>query len=428
MRTPTLRSSLPGEQFPRNYTHVQSNIDIIVLGRGFNIPGTYFAQENGIDGVCAQACLKMSLIHIGEATGSRLPPTSGQINKLVEENRKTNNDVKFNPLEGLTITDLEAVLIAEDAKPLILDTKRHPLVPPYEWAYLLIESGIPALVAFCVEGDEPEDENGGEPSLFHVMPVAGHTLNGDKWLPMAQIFYEHLDSDINRYIHRYRSTAEWVCHLVIHDDALGPYYCMSKHDLLYPPNKDQERKSRIRYVVGVVPETAGFTESPYAIQQFACLFFWTNWLSFLPKIPEPWRTRFTEKPFTDKTLILRTQLCKRGDYIKHLCDDTDHMGNKAELSSAQKKSLRNMLPGKFWVTEFSLAETYAVNKSAFGEILIKFAPTKANLARIEYPSEGVFLGMRFINTLQAHADSQLSLGFTSHYPLLRREHVTLPYE
>jgi len=425
VRTSSLRSGTADNKFPQNYTHVGSRLQIRVLGKGYTIPGTYFMQENGIDCVCAQACLKMSIIHVDGEKANRIPPTSGRINQIIGEAREQAGKPKLQPLDGLTITDIRESLFAENAHPLVLDTGTNSSALPYEWAYLLIESGIPTLVAFCSEEDEPNDKD--EPELFHVMPVVGHTLNGDKWLPMAQIFYEEFDSEIDRKIHSYRSTAEWACHLVVHDDVLGPYYCMSKHDLLFPPVPDKEPKSRIRYVVGVVPADAGFTFDPYTIQQVACNVFWENWETFLPSLPEQWKIRFEEKPFSENTLVLRTQLCERVDYLKYLSDGIDELGNHANISDADLKILRKHLPIRFWVTEFSLPETYAVNQSTFGEILLDFAPTRSDLYRADDPDAGVCLAMRFVNNIQIDSSRHVKLGFKSHGPLLRRKGVKVAY-
>jgi len=380
------RISWTPQRFPHNYTHVRSILEIKVLGREFEIPGSYFVQENGIDCVCAQACIKMSMIHI-DGDVQRVPPTSGRINEIVRCYRRQKQLEKLNPRRGLTIGDLREVIHKEHGHALLLDTKKDRWTPPYEFTYLLIESGIPALVAFCPEpvraGEDPP-----EPEILHVMPVVGHTMNCDRWLPIAKIHYEEFDVAENRDRHAYRSTAEWACHLVIHDDCLGPYYCLGEHDLLYPPNRRGKRKSRIRFVIGLVPDDAGFSKkmTPYLAQQAACEQFWSSWRTFLNGAPEPWRTRFVAFPFTPNTLVLRTQLVKQADYIGHLShrrSNVDHMGKAPRLGKDDTNRLRRELPERFWVTEFTLSEIYSVNQNAFGEILIEFSPSSKDLVSDE---------------------------------------------
>ncbi len=420
---------MPGSvarQFPPNYTHVRSDLTVKVLGREFTIPGSYFVQENGIDCVCAQSCVKMSMIHVDGNRTQREPPTSGEINASVAARRKAAGRDDFDPRTGLTIKDLEKVIRDQAAVPLILDMKAGDAPKqPYEWAYLLIESGIPALVAFCPEADETEE---GDEDILHVMPVVGHTLNSDKWLPLAQIYYERFDSGVDRDLHPYRSTAEWACHLVIHDDVLGPYYCMSQHDLLYPPDADGHASSKIRYVVGIVPAKAGFTMPPYVAQQFASIVFWAHHHEFVSHLPEPWRGRFLDRPFTPQTLVIRTQLVERSRYLSHLTTAKDHMGCAASMTSKEERKLKSVLPEKFWLTEFSLAETYSVNHDAFGEILLDFNPSRADLYRAADEDVGICIAMRFMNRIKIRGERHLDLGFTSHTPLFTREKIGVAYQ
>lgn len=431
LRAPTVDARELPNPFPANFTHVVSEVVIRVMGRRFDLLGSYFAQEDGLASVCAQTCIKMTLFHIAskEPSKDRRAPTSERINGLVRKTWARRSRKRFSPDRGLEIHDLLAVLDAEGARPLCLDTREQPEVPPYEYAYLLIESGIPALIAFCSEGQEPRESDGD--ALYHVMPVVGHTRNGDRWLPIAQIFYDDFDGEVQRGIrHPYRSTAEWACHLVVHDDILGPFYCMSSHDLLYPPNFKGERRPRIRYVVGAVARAAGFTMSPYEVQKYAALHFWEKWRLFLPGLPQPWRRRFSAPPeralLTPQSLVMRTQLCRRGDYLAHITTRADHLGGRARLSPGDRAAVRRALPSLFWLSEFSLAQTYSVNQTVFGELFIQFAPDPSPRSDDLAPPESL-IGMRFMNQM-VFPETRVTLGLHSHYPLYRRPPGPPAYE
>ncbi len=335
VKAPSSKKEKLSRHFPQNYTHVYSRINIKVLGQEYKISGSYFMQQNGLDCVCAHSAIKMNLIHVDGNTTLRHPPSSYRINKIVTElGQWSSKGVKsFDPLTGLTCQEIEKVFNAENSNCLILNTSIDRKIPPYEWAYLLIESGIPTIIGFVSESEKNRNKKN---VLSHVMCVVGHTLNTDKWFPMAQIHYGALESGVDRSVHMYRSAAEWVCHLVVHDDELGPYYCVSEDELKFhrkpgkgrvnskkkldPASAEVAENSRIQYVIGVVPDKYKSMITPYAAQQLGCCIFWKLWDKLHAYIPSvsSWGAHFREHPFTPETLVLRTQRCQRSHYIKHI--------------------------------------------------------------------------------------------------------------
>jgi len=71
--------------------------------------------------------------------------------------------------------------------------------------------------------------------------------------------------------------------------------------------------------------------------------------------------------------------------------------------------------------EFSLAETYAVNQNAFGEIILELSPVRGDGAQMkDYYDDGVYIAMRFINCISFLDGTVYTTDIESHYPLLRR--------
>lgn len=414
---------------PNNYYHVFSGIQFWIAGKTFSLPSSYFCQSDGVEAACSQASLRMTLFH-SEPPLTKLP-SYRTMNNVVREARKKNPMLKakvFNPFEGYYISDIQAILRSQGMKPLILDCKRNLSISPYEWAYLLVESGIPTLIVFSpfLRGADKDS---------HVIPVVGHTTNYDEWLPPAYSFYEHFEGfSLFGERRTYISSSSWASHLIVQDDLLGPYHCLGARDLVAINRKGNRTRlrSRIQFVIGVVPEGSGFTISPYVAQDIAAYCFRRKWREFLDCIDNPWRTRFRQKtgPLAHrKSLVLRTQLISCEDYLDHLSKSQDYVRNKAELSSANIKKLSRALPDRFWMTEFTCPQLYSVNRAKFGEVLTKFAPSKQE--RKSFGTKDlspIYVGLRFINHLllpQAHI--KVNLGFQSHIGLFRRVKAAIEY-
>jgi hypothetical protein len=426
VRAPESGSGHAVVEFPPHYSHVNSTILVVVLNkRNIKISGSYFVQQDGIDCVCAHACLKMTLIQVDAGKGkTRIPPTTRRINEVAFKGRKGKPERLRQPRDGLYIDELLKVVEADNARALILDRRIRPAVNAYEFTYLLIESGIPAMVVFT-HGDQ--ETSARSPDISHIMPVVGHTLNGDKWLPMASMHYSSMRTDAGENEHRYRTTAEWVCHLVIHDDYLGPYYCMTEDDLNYPrQNPHEEAKTRIQFVIGLIPKDSIVQVAPYYVQDTAAKIFESNCEDLVSKLKSPWRKYFQQHPWTPDTLVLRTQLVNRSDYIKHLYENSDHVGNKALQSL--RKQLRSRLPDFFWIIEFTLPEVYAVNQNKFGEIYIDAKASENDLALAGEPESTLCLGIRFLDTIFFKSGRDVNTGHESHSPMFRRSVNEAPFQ
>jgi hypothetical protein len=347
----------------------------------------------------------------------------------------------FDPYDGFRIADMKAVLEEYAASSLVLDTQVTPEIPAYEFAYLLVESGIPTLIGFYPcgrdgdnDGEKDDGGNDGDDDIdgLHVMPLVGHTMNSDEWLPMARAFYEEFDEP-GLDTHPYVASAAWASHLVIQDDELGPYLCLGARDLTEGYSRTHESqggkgRSRIRYVIGIVAKAEKYTIHPYFAQHLAATVFWKKWQQLLDNVAEPWQTRLRHNPFAAKNLVLRTQKVDRDDYIQHLRDQRDHALKKSGLGRKESARLRRTLPKRFWMTEFSIPELFSVNRSKLGEILTKFAPSMQELTNFGSEKDPTLcLGFRFINHFELRKGAAIQLRFRSHCTNYRRRQTAPEY-
>lgn len=416
---------------PNNYYHVFSDILFYICNKKFSLLASYFCQSDGVEAVCAQASLRMALFH-SELRLTDIPSYRTMNNIVKRQRRKIPwlASKTFNPFEGYYITDFETLLKSQNMKPLILECRKNPTVSPYEWAYLLVESGIPTLIVFS-----PSLKQAKQRRSLHVIPVVGHTTNYDEWLPPAHSFYKHFEGfSIFEQCRTFLPSSSWVSHLIVQDDLLGPYHCLGERDLITTRGwrKRALLKSRIEYVIGMVPTKSGFSISPYSAQWYAAHCFKRNWHRYLDFLPQPWQRRFKQRegPLANhKTLVLRTQLIGREDYLKHLTESRDYCQVKAKLSSAVQKKLLRKLPKKFWMSEFTCPQIYTVNRAKFGEVLIKFAPSKQEQNAFgKTKVSPIYLGLRFINHLRLEQRPiEVALGFKSHIGLFRRQRAAVEY-
>lgn len=316
---------------------VSSLYNIAVSGQTVPIKGSYFCQQNGASSVCAHSAVRtllmnhanrrVSIAELNAAWG--IDPSIGKVRV---------KDVAAS-LEGLDLTltryDFQARRPA--------DTMSNDGI----WSLIasLAQSGTPALLVF---------ETG--PKFDHVVPVLGHTLNSDEWHPHGSL--SHLD-DKNQAT----SSSLWVDHLVINDDQLGPYFCMSRSGLFEDARTPTAIKPK--YVIAMLPQ--GFDNSPFAAETLARAEFGSllgKASSTLAEKPR-WMTLLQS---TAERRIFRTTLISRDEYLAvlraNLVDD-DHLPAAAVIDEIAVK-----LPEAFWMSEVSLPNILLANGAKLGEILI----------------------------------------------------------
>lgn len=405
------RERLPMEN---TYYHVGEPITVRVGPLStYELGAAYFCQQNGSTSVCAHSCLKMVLWH-SQVGSSQQPPTD-KINGFIKKWRPE-HDVR----KGLFLDDVMRVCEEFGATTMTLDCRAQRDISPHEFAYLLVESGIPTIVVFATRRETKFE-------MLHMFPVVGHTMNPDLWLPAALDRYPELQKlRLISSKHTFVSSSEFAPEVVVHDDLLGPYMHLSPTSLTRGPQEKDEKPDRsacVMWVFGVVKNTVKLPHTPYAAQQVGARYVHSLWSEAARIVSEPWKSRLAEEPLSPTTLVLRTQLIRREFYLRHLSEMRDHYGNSAFTSAAQKQLLRKQLPKQFWLVEFSTTRLFSSNRSKLGEVLLPLSLVDdlegflRGSGDVEPPLAFRLLGEM---TLYGAGGQHIPLRLESHTPLFRR--------
>lgn len=320
-----------------NEIPIANDFTIEAGGQRLTIRGSYFCQQNGLTSVCAHSAVRTLLMNHDNRRMS-----VAELNQAWNIDPRTGNIVikdVMNSLDALGLT----LIRYEFKRRRVTEAMTNDGV----WSLIasLAQSGTPTLLVF---------ETG--PKFDHVVPVLGHTLNTDEWHPQGSL--SHMDDD-----KKGTSSSLWVDHLVINDDQLGPYFCMSRSGLFEDGGLATAIKPK--YVVAMLPP--GFTTSPFAAETLARREF----ASLLAKVgaavdPQPRWTRLLQT--TAERRIFRTILISREEYLETL---------RAAAASERRREVDAILghiapnlPDCFWMCEVSLPNILLANKTRLGEILI----------------------------------------------------------
>lgn len=383
-------STANGLPLLNNHLALKARFTLAFADQTVEIDGCYFTQQNGQTSVCAHAAVRTVLRHM-----NGVAPSTADLNRLWDFQ---------GPASRVTPQLLRKALSANGRRVMSYDLsqpeveavdKGAPANDGGQWSLIcaLVESGAPALLAFDA-GKRVE----------HVVPVAGFTLNSDEWHPTAAELYSSAKPGL-------MSSSLWVDHLVIHDDMLGPYYCMSKNCF----GEGNERRAGMR----VLPRSA-FVVLPGRVQlssQVAEAIASVNLDTLLDlakqtKVP---RGRWWDTLAKSKRRVLRTTLVDADDYVQHIARKPG--AKRGWVEPELLEDLRESLPERFWLCEISLPQLFLGNRAKLGEIIIKTS---------DFDSENPFasvLGFRFPSVLcyrNEHFMVATPHRGATHVPILRR--------
>ena len=249
---------------------------------------------------------------------------------------------------GLAPADIELILASLNlAFDKVVHEPSRQLVLPTEYQrdlYGAIESGFPALVGFELDDPSPGAAGGRR----HLIPVFGHTLNEDTWMPQAQRAYFAGSQS-------YFPSENWLSTFVVHDDNFGPYLCLPRHFL---------KRDNFRVMYGLKSSHTKFN----SVQAEAIAFAFLDAIARrFPRLGIQWYDRFSV--FTrGGWLVLRTMLVRKEQYVQHLLSIRDWHGAVLEPDMAQK--FQDYLPPTFWMIEASAPELFNSSRRKFGEVLL----------------------------------------------------------
>ena len=326
-----------------NYVPVAREFDVRVAGVNLQITGSGFHQQNGVTSVCVHGAVRSLLRNIAGITaktedlnalwgfkGGRHQVDTAMVCKAF-------GHFGLCAIQYDLTSRLETTLSAEDVA----------------WRMLacLAESSTSVILKFEPVGP-----------ASHVVAVVGFTLNTDEWLPHAAPAY--LSGRPND-----ESSSAWIDHLVVHDDLLGPYYCISRADLF---ERETKHKATLKPKTAIALLPSGVEVSPVVAEQTARAAF--------PRLIEGvgefegvlwsggvWWDRLTHQ---SARRVWRTTLVSRDAYMATL-----RAGRIAPSLRVANASIldecESQLPARFWLVEVTLPQLYVGNRARLGEVLIK---------------------------------------------------------
>lgn len=320
---------LPGkkagaEQLLNNHISIVGDLRITLGDFEHVVSGSYFCQQNGVTSICGHCAVRMLI-----RTLTSSPVSVQMLNQLWDYDPHT---------RSISTSQVAAALRHFGMTPVLYDLTQKSVGADAGWDIpaLLADSASATLLVL------------GGKSVDHIVPLLGHTVNSDEWHPIGATLHRHGEDTAS-------SSSLWTDHLVIHDDLLGPYYCLSKAGLLHARPANLEPK----LVITVLP--LNVLVSPSQAENFArqILCNLINKLKPLDMAKGRWWQHLVDGR---ERRVFRTTLITRDAYLASLPDAEDEDWIKAQLAAS--------LPDRMWMSEISVPNLFLANRAKLGEILI----------------------------------------------------------
>ena len=327
-----------------------------MAGKSFKVNGYLYAQQNALTNVCAHVALRTA--------AARFHPNGDmsyrEMNQLLGIDHV---NVKMGEGNGLTYQQMQQVLEAAGAKCFPADYSNPSANPPpfQKYIYGSIESGYPAIVIFGTT-----DPDGS----LHAVPVFGHTLNQDTWVPSADFSYFKIGEGT-----KYIPSESWLSMFIAHDDNWGSNYCIPRHYLRpkqsaplgQPMPAPEEAVSQcVAHVISTMPKEVKL--NPVRAEIIGADYLFT----ILPQLPpnnNPWAQRLALYAKAH-LLVLRPYLLDPAEYTAHLEKVKDWQGRPVRETLI--RDLRtNLTKERLWMIELSVPELFSANLRKVGEVLVR---------------------------------------------------------
>ncbi len=346
-------SVIRSSRLTNNFVRGGQNWPCVVGGRTFKVKGYLYAQQNGLTNVCAHVALR--------SAAARFHPAGDMSYR--EMNLLLGVDHVNVKTSGLTYQQMQAVLEAAGAKCFPADyTQPSTNPPPFQkYIYGSIESGYPAIVNFGTT-----DPDGS----LHAVPVFGHTLNQDTWVPSANLSYFKIGEGT-----KYIPSESWLSMFVVHDDNWGSNYCIPRHYLRSqplpasgqpPPNPEEAVSQCVAHVISTMPKEVKL--NPVRAEIIGADYLFT----ILPQLPpnnNPWAQRLARYA-SAHLLVLRPYLLDPAEYTAHLEKMKDWQG-KPVRETLIRDLRANLTKERLWMIELSVPELFSANLRKVGEVLVR---------------------------------------------------------
>jgi hypothetical protein len=377
------------EQLLNNYVPVSRELEIFVRERRVSFRASYFCQQNGVTSICGH-CAVRTLVRIVADKRVTVP----QLNTFWEY--ADNEEVRIDDVERALkrFGQLSVKKYRLDKRPIPGGSEEDDVEcsPDEIWDTLsrMADSAVASLLVLSSGRLEPDPD--------HVVPVLGHTFNSDEWHPLGR--------DLHRNGQNSCATSTlWVDHIVVHDDMLGPYYCLSRgglfpgnprllstaavralmpEDIKLTANQAKFIARRLapgdpskpvltpRQLLAVLPKH--ITRTPIDAEDYA-----QRMMGYVEKQIEEWgQATGTWWDYFGKCFerrVLRTTLVGKDQYIENILgyedeNDDRHAYQLSEEQVQASKALADVLPAEFWLAEVTLPNLLLANRAKLGELLV----------------------------------------------------------
>jgi len=370
------------------------------------IDGSFFCQQNRITHVCAHAALRIA-INSSPALAIPRKLTNEDINHALGIDHK---DTVLNG--GLDSQEIQQVLQTLGLTSHHADFRANLRTSYASFVYPFVDSRLPLIL-----GIEAQD-------VQHVVAVLGHTLNSDRWAAEAKQGYGCYP--ISPYI----PSVSWADHFLINDDNFGMHITLPAEMVqnLIVPRLNPNLHAAM--AIGVVPSGTSLfgwlAEESAAGLAFDVLAKTkpmpaNRWLVHLRDLILKARKTLKQSRPPISTIVCRTLLRARGDYLAALEGVVDSNGNSLQMG--ERQFLHEWLPEWFWVTEITLPNLYMANKRKLGDVISRVDATREEvLGRESIP----FLWLPGIALWYSGGWNDEQWSLTGHVPLLRAGNVEAP--
>lgn len=324
-----------------------------VDGKMFKVNGYLYAQQNALTNVCAHVALRTAAARFRDMSYR-------EMNQLLGIDHV---NVKMGEGNGLTTQQMQRVLEAAGAKCFPADYSNPSANPPpfQKYIYGSIESGYPAIVIFGTT-----DPDGG----LHAVPVFGHTLNQDTWVPNADFSYFKIGEGTI-----YIPSESWLSMFITHDDNWGSNYCIPRHYLRPKPHPaagqpapapEESVSQCVAHVISTMPKEVQL--NPVRAEIIGADYLFT----ILPQLPpdnNQWAERLALYA-NAHMLVLRPYLLDPAEYTAHLEKVKDWQG-KTVRETLIRDLRANLTKERLWMIELSVPELFSANMRKVGEVLVR---------------------------------------------------------
>jgi hypothetical protein len=336
-----------------NFVRGGQNWPCQVDGKLFKVNGYLYAQQNALTNVCAHVALRTAAARFRDMSYR-------EMNQLLGIDHV---NVKMGEGNGLTTQQMQRVLEAAGAKCFPADYSNPSANPPpfQKYIYGSIESGYPAIVIFGTT-----DPDGG----LHAVPVFGHTLNQDTWVPNADFSYFKIGEGTI-----YIPSESWLSMFIAHDDNWGSNYCIPRHYLRPKPHPapgqpapapEESVSQCVAHVISTMPKEVQL--NPVRAEIIGADYLFT----ILPQLPPNnnlWAQRLLFYA-ENHLLVLRPYLLDPAEYTAHLEKLKDWQGKPVRETMIDALKA-NLTKERLWMVELSVPELFSANLRKVGEVLVR---------------------------------------------------------